>query len=77
MNKGQGLVEYVLILILVGVVVLVMLAILQPIVAGIFRTEPPKWTDVWEEVPAPPGSTQKCYKQKDRLTIYELHCVDQ
>lgn len=36
-NKGQGLVEYALILVLTAVVVIVVLAILGPLVANVFR----------------------------------------
>lgn len=37
MNKGQGLVEYALILILVAVVVIVILAVLGPNVGNLFN----------------------------------------
>jgi pilus assembly protein Flp/PilA len=35
-NKGQGLVEYALILVLVAVVVIVILALLGPAIGGVF-----------------------------------------
>ena len=35
-NKGQGLVEYALILVLVAVVVIVILALLGPAIANVF-----------------------------------------
>lgn len=37
-NKGQGLVEYALILVLVAVVVIVVLAILGPTIGNVFST---------------------------------------
>ena len=37
-NKGQGLVEYALILVLVAVVVIVILALLGPAVGNVFST---------------------------------------
>ena len=37
-NKGQGLVEYALILVLVAVVVIVILALLGPAIGGVFST---------------------------------------
>ncbi len=37
-NKGQGLVEYALILVLVAVVVIVILAILGPAIGQVFST---------------------------------------
>jgi pilus assembly protein Flp/PilA len=35
-NKGQGLVEYALILVLVAIVVIVILALLGPAIGGVF-----------------------------------------
>ncbi len=37
-NKGQGLVEYALILVLVAVVVIVILALLGPAIGNVFST---------------------------------------
>jgi len=37
-NKGQGLVEYALILVLVAVVVIVILALLGPAIGGVFSS---------------------------------------
>ena len=37
-NKGQGLVEYALILVLVAVVVIVILALIGPAVGNVFST---------------------------------------
>ncbi len=37
-NKGQGLVEYALILVLVAVVVIVILALLGPAIANVFSS---------------------------------------
>ena len=37
-EKGQGLVEYALILVLVAVVVIVVLAVLGPLVANVFES---------------------------------------
>jgi pilus assembly protein Flp/PilA len=37
-TKGQGLVEYALILVLVAVVVIVILALLGPAIGGVFST---------------------------------------
>ena len=37
-NKGQGLVEYALILVLVAVVVIIILALLGPAIGGVFST---------------------------------------
>ena len=37
-NKGQGLVEYALILVLVAVVVIVILALLVPAIGGVFSS---------------------------------------
>ena len=37
-NKGQGIVEYALILVLVAVVVIVILALLGPAIGGVFSS---------------------------------------
>ena len=37
-EKGQGLVEYALILVLIAVVVIVVLALLGPAIAAVFQT---------------------------------------
>ena len=37
-NKGQGLVEYALILVLVAIVVIVILALLGPAIGGVFSS---------------------------------------
>ena len=37
-EKGQGLVEYALILVLVAIVVIVILALLGPAIGGVFST---------------------------------------
>lgn len=37
-EKGQGLVEYALILVLVAIVVIVALSLLGPVIGGIFST---------------------------------------
>lgn len=37
-NRGQGLVEYALILVLVAVVVIVILALLGPAIGGVFSS---------------------------------------
>jgi pilus assembly protein Flp/PilA len=71
MNKGQGLVEYSLILVLAAVVVIVVMAILGPLVANLLDGEdnkvvnqPPvstiRETD-WQEITPPPGYNGKCY----------------
>lgn len=67
-NKGQGLVEYALILVLVAVVVIVCLSFLGPLVRSIFDPQPPvpvqelNPNDYWEEVVVPPAYDGKCYK---------------
>jgi pilus assembly protein Flp/PilA len=85
MKKGQGLVEYALVLVLVAVVVIVVLAILGPLLKNIFNPQPPvpltqlDRNAYWTEVVPPPNFTGRCWKydegaaQSRTMSIWCVH----
>lgn len=77
MQKGQGIVEYALTLVLIGVVVLVVLAIIGPLLGNVLRTESatPTMLDAnWQEMTVPPGYQGKCYRTFNYSDI-EVICI--
>lgn len=74
--KGQGIVEYALILVLIMMVVVCVVSILGPLVRNVLEPAPPPaiYEARWQEITPPPGYDGKCYSFKEWNGV-ELVCI--